>query len=146
MNEVQKRPSAGHRLFRCIARRDDRLLEDLLDTETGERRARGENALFGITNQNRSERPESHLMRPEVPPSSGRLQACPSFPDRCVTGLELVEDARPRRPNECPAGSGTRPASCSRVRSNVLITVPPTPAKPYAGMISATAVLTTRRI
>ena len=66
MDEVQK-PAEGfrQRLFRRIARSDDRFLEHLLDAETGERRARGKNALFGIADQNRSERPESHLMRLE---------------------------------------------------------------------------------
>src|SRR5687767_5402713 len=85
MNEVQQPTERrSDRLFRCIARLGDGLLEDLLDAEAGESRARGENALFGVTNQNRSERPESLLMRLEdikarlqredeaVTPSSGR--------------------------------------------------------------------------
>ena len=66
MNEVQKPTERrGYRLFRCIARPDDGLLENLLNAETGECRARGENPFVGVTNQNRRERPERHLMRLE---------------------------------------------------------------------------------
>lgn len=66
MDEVQE-PAEGlsQRLFRCIARPDDRLLKHSLDAETGERRARGKNAFFGIAHQHWSERPEGHLVRLE---------------------------------------------------------------------------------
>ena len=66
MNEIQQPTERrGDRLFRCIARPDDSLLENLLNAESRECRARGENPLFGVTNQNRRESPESHLMRSE---------------------------------------------------------------------------------
>src|ERR1700704_1466631 len=66
MDEVQKPAECLRQWpFRCISRFSHGFFKHSLYAETGERRARGKNALLWIANQDRSERPERHPVRLE---------------------------------------------------------------------------------
>ena len=81
-----------YRLFRGIAGCDDGLLEDLLNANPGERGARRKNSFFRVTDQDRSERPERHSMRPEDLEAGGQGEdksVAPS-PDRHVRSATRV--------------------------------------------------------
>jgi hypothetical protein len=93
MDEVEKPAERfSQRLLGGIAGSDNRVLEHSLDAETGERCTRGKNTLFWIANQNRSERPQSHLMRLEYAetPVQGEDEAVAPSPWRHLRRLTRV--------------------------------------------------------